>query len=54
MITLLYNMYIEHEIYNMAYNKVQNIINDYKFIERNISKWDDSITVSEILRNKRY
>ena len=33
MITLLYNLYIEHVIYNMSNNKKINHINDHLFIK---------------------
>ena len=33
-ITLLYHFYIEHEIYDMSYNKKRNILNDHHFIEK--------------------
>ena len=26
-------MYIEHEIYHMTYNKEQDLLNDYQFME---------------------
>ena len=51
MITPLYNFYIDHEIYHMAYNKIRNRLNDNLFIEKTLSKWDDYITISEILSN---
>ena len=47
-------MYIEHEIYHMGYKTVRNRLNEYQFIEENMSKWDYFITFSEILRNKGY
>ena len=54
MIKLLYHMYIEHEIYHIVYNKVQNCLNEYQFIEGTMSEWDGYITFSNILRNKVY
>ena len=53
-ITLLYHMYIEHEIYHMAYKKLQNRLNEYQFIEWNIGKWDGFITLCENIKNKGY
>ena len=50
-ITLLYNFYNEHDIYHMEYNKIRNGLNENIFIEGTMSKWDDYITLSEILRN---
>ena len=47
-------MYIENEIYHMANNKFLNLLNDYQFIELNMSKWDDFFKFCEILRNKGY
>ena len=47
-------MYIKHKIYHMTYNKVQNRLNDYQFIEVDMSKWYDYITFSEILGSRVY
>ena len=47
-------MYIEHEIYHMAYNKVLNRLKYHQLIEGAMSKWGDYITFSGILRNKEY
>ena len=51
MITLLYNLHIEHEIYDMLYNKKINHFNDRLFIQNTISKWDYFITFDERLSN---
>ena len=52
--TLLYHMYIEHEIYNMKYNKVRKFLNDHTLIESTIIKWDGYTTLLEIIINKGY
>ena len=49
MITLLYNFYIENEIYHMAYNKIIYCLNENLFIEVTMSKWGEYITFWEIL-----
>ena len=45
-IKLLYHMYIENEIYHMAYKKVQYCLNEYQLMGVNKSKWDDYIICS--------
>ena len=50
MITILYHLYTEHEIYHMAYNNVINLLNDHLFIEGTMIQQDDYITFLEILR----
>ena len=40
-IILLYNLYIEHEIYYMPYHKIRNCLNVNIFIENSMSKWND-------------
>ena len=47
-------MYIEHEIYHMAYNKLRNSLNDYQFIYGHMIKWDGFITFCENMSIKRY
>ena len=51
MITILYNLYIDYEIYHMAYNKKINRLNENLFLEETMSKWDVYITFSGILSN---
>ena len=43
MITIFHHLYIEHEIYGMAYKKEGTILNESLFIENKTSKWDDDI-----------
>ena len=45
-------MYIEHRIYHMVYKKVLSNLNNYQFIDINMSKWDGFITFCEDMRNK--
>ena len=40
-ITLFYHLYIEHEIYVMAYLKNISIFHDTIFVRDKMSKWDD-------------
>ena len=54
MITLLYHIYIEHEIYNMEYNKVRNCINGHKLIDATTIKWYGYIILLEVLSNEGY
>ena len=49
-ITLLYHMYIEYEIYHMAYNKMINRLTDHIFIKPTMSMWHDDDTSREIKR----
>ena len=41
MITLCCHLYIDNEIYAMAYNKKINCLNDHLFIKNNMGKWND-------------
>ena len=41
MITLFCHLYIEHEIYSMAYLKYISTLHDTLFMQNKISKWDD-------------
>ena len=43
MISICYYLYVEHEIYSMAYNKKINSLNDHIFIQNKMSKWGDNI-----------
>ena len=54
MITLLYNFYIWHEIYDMSYHKRINRLNDNLFIENTISKWNYFILFDEKMRKMRF
>ena len=47
-ITLFYLLYIEYEIYNLAYNK-KNILNDSIFIIVTMVKWDDDYSLLKML-----
>ena len=44
MVNLFYHLYVEHEIYDTAYNKRINRMNDHLFIQNTTSKWDDDST----------
>ena len=48
-ITLFYNMCIEYEIYNFAYNNF--FLYDSLFIYGTMGEWDDIVTLLEIRRN---
>ena len=54
MITLLYNLYIEHEIYDISYHKRRNFLNANLFIENIMSQWNDSITFDEEIRKMEF
>ena len=41
MITLLYYLYIEHEIYAMSYNQKINCLNYHILVENTMIKWND-------------
>ena len=47
-IVLIYHMYIEYELYNLAYNKNPGLIYEYQFIGAKMSKRDDFFTFTEI------
>ena len=49
MITICYHLYVDHEIYAMAYNKKRNCLNDHIFIKNKTSKWDDDNSWEEVL-----
>ena len=49
MITILNHLYVEHEIYAVAYNKKRNRPNDHLFLQNTISKWDDDNSLGIIL-----
>ena len=53
-ITLLYHMYIEYEIYNFSYNKRKIILNKNLFIKGTMDKWDDDVTPLKIVRRRGY
>ena len=44
MIALFYHLYIDYEIYAMAYFKNISILHDTLFIQNTIVKWDDYST----------
>ena len=48
-IELFYHLYIQHEIYNLEYNKNTGFINDSIFIQRKMGKWDDHYTFLKII-----
>ena len=47
MITQLYNLCVEHEIYDMSYHKRINRLNENIFIENKKSRWNYFITFDE-------
>ena len=51
-ITLLYHLYIEYEMYHMEYNKIKNNLTENIFIGGKMSKWDDNGTFRIIKGNK--
>ena len=53
-ITLVYHMYIDYEIYNLAYNTRKIIIYDILFIEYTMVEWDNDDTLLIIIRRQGY
>ena len=49
-IKILYHFYIEHDIYDISYNKNINRLYKNIFIEDKINKWNDFITFDEEMR----
>ena len=49
-ITLLYHLYIEYEIYNLAYNKRKIILYESLFIDGKMDKWGVVVTFLGFLR----
>ena len=49
-ITLVYHMYIEYELYNLAYIKHTGFICESQFIEGTMSKWDYHYILVKIIR----
>ena len=52
-ITLIYHMYIEYELYNLTYNKTTGLIYENQFISATISKWEYHDTFTGIFRERR-
>ena len=50
-VTLLYQMYIDYEIFNLAYNTSKNILYNRQFVNRKMGKWDGKFSLLEILRS---
>ena len=51
-ITIFYHLYIEHEIYNLAYNKNKGFLNDILFIKVTMGKRDGYYTLLKIIRRR--
>ena len=51
-VTMFYYMYIEYEIYNLAYKTRKYIIYDSKLANSTMGKWYDDISFTEILRSQ--
>ena len=50
MVTILYHLYIGHDIYDMSYHKIRNRLNENIFIENTMSKWNDFIKFDEEMK----
>ena len=51
-ITLIYHMYIEYELYNLAENITPGFLYEHKFIIASMGKFDDHYTFIKIFRNR--
>ena len=51
-ITIFYHLYIEYEIYNLAYNKNKGFLNDIRFIKVTMGKRDGYYTFLKIIRRR--
>ena len=50
-ITLLYNIYIEYEIYNLSYNTGEDILYGGLFVYGTMCRWDHAVKLLEIRSN---
>ena len=47
-------MFIECELYNLAYNKTPGLLYEYQFISAKMGKWDDYFTFTKYLLTKAF
>ena len=49
-VTLIYHIYIEYELYNLEYHENMGFLYDHQFIHGTMGKWRDHYTFIKVFR----